>query len=270
MIKKGLPHLLQAHFEDAKAFYEIRQRIILKHNMQLPKPARWVIGQTTSGSFTIEYGTELTKYPEWVIRFIAFHETCHIKHALAGLPCFFLKSDNEIIKDEKISNLKLHEVDLKEFSRGLGMEAKDAEKLLQLAVVVATDFLVNSELIASSPVQNETIRFGIVTVAGNYHMLQSKSTLLAGFAESGMWDAIISNVGAVVPARLLQPLISGVQKVRNAVNRYYGLSNKSYENYLCTLSPTKTDRGQDFFCQIKDIAKTLLSVQEDTGASIIF
>ncbi len=270
MIKKDLQSSIHAYFNDAKTFYKVDQSILLKPNSRLQTPAKWVVGETTSSRFTIEYATYLTKCPEWAIKSIAFHEVCHIRHALKGLACFYWMSNaEEVFERQQYENLNMYEISIERLSRDLNVEASSAEVLFRIATSSACDFLVNSELLIDSPVQPEISKYGILTLEGDYSLLGKMETLLAGIIESGVWDSVVRNVGDRAPVELIQPIIEGVWKVEDFARDRKGLKHKSYENFVSALSEVKlTDQGQDFFFMVKNVEKTFTPILKDTNAPV--
>lgn len=276
---ENTPSVIHAYFNDAKTFYKVGQRILLRPNDRLHPPARWVAGETTSDRFTIEYAAYLVKSPIWAIKHVAFHEVCHIEHALRGLPLFCWETNAEknvslpasfhSNQINQYENLNLYGVDIKRLSRDLGAEVKNAEVLFWIATNSACDFLVDSELLTEGPVQSETSKVGILTLDGDYSFSQKKETLLGGIAESGVWDSVVRNIGSEVPVELIQPIIEGAWKVEDFACYCKGLKHKSYENFINALSQVKlTDQGQDFFFMVENVAKTFIPILKDTNAPI--
>lgn len=186
------------------------------------------------------------------------------------MPCFYHESNDETVQDANLGKLNLYCIDAEHLSSYLGAESdKDAEILFHSSLVLATDYLVESELIISSPVQLGTIRFGIITVVGDHHFLKERSTRLNGITESGMWNAVVRNVSSKVQARLIHRLVSGIQEVKNTACRYNGLSHDAYQSYISALSSVKlTDKGQDFFYMVTNVAKTFIPILRETDALI--
>jgi hypothetical protein len=257
------------YLEEAKRFFGIDLHTEFRKNATLRSPAKWVIGETTREKFTIEYAIELMKYPEWALRHVAFHEVCHVKHALEGLPCFFWATDDESVDALSIGNLNIHKLDARELSSEFGMERKNIETLFQMVYGLTTDFLVNSVLLKSSPVQLETIRFGVVTVLGASRMLENKHALLCGIMESGMWNAISRNADVAVYPDLVRVLVSRVEKVKEDACSYHKMNIKAYENYINALLKVefKTD-NRVFLSMIKRTARSVQRILRDIDAPI--
>lgn len=260
--------LFKVYLEDARKFFGLDLLIKARHNSLLKVPAKWVVGETTRNKITIEYTPELMKYPSWAVKSIAFHEICHVKQASRGLPCFFYKTQEETMSNI-IEGLNMYELDVKELSNDLGLAKKKTIVIFQMVVVMATDFLTNSELIQDSPVRSNTMSFGIVTVRGNCRMLENRRNILAGIMESGMWDAVWRNVDLILNSDLSRDLGQGIQRVRDIASSYHGLSVKAYDRYVSALSSVEfTTQPKAFFLVVSSVTRAVMPILEDINATI--
>jgi hypothetical protein len=268
--------LFEKYLMDAKAFWEIKLQIKLRMNAQLRPVAKWAVNETTSDRITIEHCLELlTVFPEWAIKVFAFHEICHVKQALEGLPLISYEVEKEnarkMQRDDSMIQLSkkfnVCELDIEKLSHGVGVEMKNAVVLLQHVYVVATDFLVNSELIRASPVSFDNIKVGMITVAGDQKSLKNPSTRLGSIIESGLWHATIRNVGSAAHSGLVKALAERIQSFEETARANYGLSTESYHSYLSTLSLVRfTPKSADFLCMIEGIIRTLIPIMRETNS----
>lgn len=156
------------HLKDAKKFGGVDLSIKLRPNTTARIPARWAVAETTDGEVTFEYTTEIKKYPEWAVRVVTFHEVCHIKHALKGLPLFLQTIEEgtiateprEELPIEKTSRFNIQELDIKMLAEKLGLDEKDAVNIFQYAYFALTDVLVGRE-IKVSPVGEDNLNLAL-------------------------------------------------------------------------------------------------------------
>jgi hypothetical protein len=270
-----LPALFSKYLDDAKKFWEVDLCMSLRQNNSTI-PAKWKVSETTAEHVVIEYSKEMVKYPVWAVRVVAFHEICHLKQALEGLPllCICDKGNAAEQKEfntlaQKLSKFNVGQLDLKPFSHEFGLGKSDIATLFQTVYVMATDKLVNFELIRASPVGFDNVRLGIVTVTGDYDMLRNRHKRLAGIVESGLWDVTSKNICLDTYSYLASALADRIKTVEQEAIVKYGLRHKSYENYLFSLSQVKSTNDQKYFVNtIKALIVAVVSILRETNSLV--
>ena len=148
---------------------------------------------------------------------------------------------------------------------------KDAVVLLKDAYVMATDFLVNSELIRASPVSFDNIKVGMVTVTGDQKSLGDPSTRLGSVIEAGLWHATITNAGSAAHSGLAGALMDHIRGFRETAHTDHGLSGESYQGYLNALSSMRfTPKCADLRLLIERIIRAMIPIMKETNSIVDF
>ena len=234
-------------------------------------PAKWVVSETTNNGVTFEYAREITGYPNWAVRVIAFHEVCHVKHALKGLPLLILCLKGDDKEESGFSSLPLakatdfnfKEIDVKILGNILGVEAKKTMDIIQDAYVMLTDVLVNCELIKHTPVGSENLEYGNITVFGDSKMVDKptcEKDRFNGVIEAGLWRAVTEKIGPTYPASksaLIERLADLEFSFRN-----YGVSAETYNQYVKTLLNVEfTTCSKTLENLLFDVCKAILRIE---------
>jgi hypothetical protein len=272
--------LFEKYLRDAKTFWEVNLQIRLRTNARLIPAARWAVNETTSDQITIEHCSEdFAMFPEWAIRAFAFHEICHVKQAMEGLPLISYESEKENARKKQRDSSMIQiskkfnvcELDIEKLSHGLEVEMKDAVVLLQDAYVMGTDFLVNSELIKASPVSFDNIKVGMVTITGDQKSLRNPSTRLGSVIEAGLWHATIANVGSAAHSGLAEALMDHIRSFRETAHTDYGLNTESYQDYLNALSSMRfAPKCADLLFLIERIIRAMIPIMNETNSILDF
>ena len=234
-------------------------------------PAKWVVSETTNNGVTLEYSTEIAGYPNWAVRAVAFHEVCHVKHALKGLPLLVLclKGDDKeesgfsLLPLAKATDFKFKEIDVKVLGNMLGVEAQKTMGIIQDAYVILTDVIVNCELIKHTPVGSDNLQYGNITVFGDSKMVDKptcEKDRFNGIIEAGLWRAVNEKIGPTYPAyksALMERLAYLEFSFRN-----YGVSAETYNQYVKTLLNVKfTTCSETLENLLFDVCKAILGIE---------